>query len=196
MSAAPGSHRLIYTMGPSGAGKDSLLAWLKDRLPEQVSTASMHWARRTITRAVQPEGEQHESVDLAVFQALSREGAFGIEWQANGLHYGVRHGELAGLRAGRWVIVNGSRAHLAQVVRQHPALIVLHITAGAETLRRRLMARGRESAAAVEARLQRTADFELPAGIASIEIRNDGSLDEAGAQLLQALMQRISAALS
>jgi ribose 1,5-bisphosphokinase len=180
------NRRLIYTLGPSGAGKDSLLAWLASQLPPN---APVHLARRTISRPVQRDGEAHESVDLPSFERLRDQHAFALHWEANGLHYGVRHGELAALQNEGWVLVNGSRAYLAHALRKYPGLTVLHITASAATLRRRLLARGRETPDKVEARVQRAAAFRLPAQVAAIEVGNDGTLEAAGAQLLQALQR-------
>ena len=173
--------QLIYVIGPSGAGKDSLLAWLRNHLSMQ---STVHWARRTITRPVQSNDEQHQSVDAQAFQRLRDTRAFALDWQANGLHYGVEHVELAPLDTGRRVIVNGSRAYLAQAVIKFPALKVIHVTADVDTLRARLLARGRESPVAVEARIKRALAFQLPAG--SVEIRNDGALENAGKQFLRA----------
>jgi ribose 1,5-bisphosphokinase len=173
-------------MGPSGAGKDSLLEWLMAQLPAR---APVHLARRTITRPTRADGEQHEGVDLPTFQRLHRAGEFCFAWRANGLHYGIRRSELAPLQEGGWVIVNGSRAHLAEAASSHPALTVLHITASVETLRQRLLARGREGREAVAARLQRVVEFRIPPQHRAIEIRNDGTLDEAGAALVAALRE-------
>ncbi len=176
--------RLIYTMGPSGAGKDSLLAWLKENLPEQ---APVHWARRTITRPVQAHGEQHESVDCAEFLYLLKHHAFALHWQANGLHYGVRHSELEPLEKGLWVLVNGSRAYLPHALERRPGMTVLHITASADILRQRLLARGRETPQEIEARVLR--NEALLAQPTHIEIHNDESIAQAGAQLLHQLQR-------
>lgn len=176
--------RLLYIMGPSGAGKDSLLAWLKTRLRPQ---APVYFARRTIDRPVQSGGEQHESVDTSNFGHLRDLGAFSMHWKANGLQYGVRHTEIAGLRRDQWVMVNGSRAFLPHALLQFPGMTVLHITAGAEVLRARLLARQRETLAMVEARVQRTIAFQTPSDCRLLEIYNDTSLDAAGTNLMQSL---------
>ena len=176
--------RLVYVVGPSGAGKDSVIDWLRQQLPQD---ARVHFARRTITRAVQPGGEQHDSVDVAAFMQLRESGAFAMHWEANALHYGVVREELAARCDGRTVIVNGSRAYLPRAVRLFPELVVAHITADAQTLRRRLLARERETPQMVDARVRRAFDFQLPLGIAAIEVRNDATLAQAGAQLQQAL---------
>ncbi|QEI06350.1 phosphonate metabolism protein/1,5-bisphosphokinase (PRPP-forming) PhnN [Pigmentiphaga aceris] len=177
-------NRLIYTVGPSGAGKDSLLGWLRSNLP---SNAPVHLARRTVSRPSHVGGEPHESVDANEFEYLRARKAFVFDWTANDLQYGVREAELSPLQDGAWVLVNGSRAHLPQAARKFPGLTVLHITASADTLRQRLLSRGRETPEMVEARIARAAHLAWPMGAGAIEIRNDSTLDEAGEQLLDAL---------
>lgn len=180
------NRRLVYVIGPSGAGKDSLLAWLRARLDPALP---IHWARRTISRPAQAGGEAHESVDVAAFEQLRDQQAFALHWKANGLHYGIRHAELAAFTAGSWVMVNGSRAYLPQAQAIYPGLTVLHITASADILRQRLLARGRETPEMIEARVQRAVDLRLPSQGAVLEVRNDSALDAAGERLLQALGQ-------
>ena len=173
-------------MGPSGAGKDTLLAWLRDHLP---TASGVHFARRTITRPTLPGDEQHHSLDVSSFLQLRQAGAFGLDWQANGLHYGIAHSQLTGHPAGDSVVVNGSRAYLALALENFPDMAVVHVTAGLDLLRRRLVGRGREDLATVEARVARAAAFRLPAGATSVEIRNDGPVEEAGGELLCAVQR-------
>jgi ribose 1,5-bisphosphokinase len=177
----PMAGQLVYVMGPSGAGKDSLIAWLEDHLPPHLP---VHLARRTITRPIRHGDEQHHSVSEQAFALLHEAQAFALDWQANGLRYGVRHDELAPLHRGKWVLVNGSRAYLPQATAKFPHLRVVHVTASLEVLRQRLLARGRETPEMVEARVRRAMVFRAPPH--AIEVRNDGSLAQAGAQLLQA----------
>ncbi|WP_298213796.1 phosphonate metabolism protein/1,5-bisphosphokinase (PRPP-forming) PhnN [Acidovorax sp.] len=178
--------RLVYFMGPSGAGKDSLLDWLSAHLP---APCPVHWARRTISRMAIPGGEAHESVSPEVFAALRREQAFALHWEANGLGYGIRHAQLAPLAQDHWVLLNGSRAYLADALAQFPHLVAVHITASPQVLRERLLSRGRETPDAVEARVQRAMAFTLPPGTAHLEVHNNGTLNDAGQQLLHALGQ-------
>jgi ribose 1,5-bisphosphokinase len=178
------NQRLIYVMGPSGAGKDSLLEWLRNRLP---AASPVHFARRTIDRPLQAEGEQHESVDAANFDSLRDSNAFALHWLANGRQYGVRHCELQPLQKQDWVLVNGSRAHLVQVLRDFEGMNVLHISASADILRARLLARGRESPEAIEARVQRSVAFDIEPRSRVIRLLNDSSLETAGAELMKSL---------
>lgn len=184
------NHRLVYTLGASGAGKDSLLAWLRAHLS---ANAPVAFARRTVTRAADAGGEAHEACTEAQFKAWRDAGAFALHWQAHGLHYGVRHSALAPLALGHCVFVNGSRAYLAEAVRQCPGLTVLCITASPETLRQRLRARGREDGPGLTARLAREPDWQVPAGHGGLVVANDGTLDDAGGRLLLALRQRFGA---
>lgn len=178
------NRRLIYVMGPSGAGKDSVLDWLRQQLPQGVP---VHWARRSITRPACAGGEAHEPVDMAAFEALEAAGAFALAWRANGLCYGIRHSQLRSLQAGGWVLVNGSRGHYQNALARYPGATGLHITAPAQVLERRLLARGRESAEAVRARVARAMEYRPPAGV--MEVCNDGSLEQAGSALLGQLQQ-------
>lgn len=176
------NQRLIYVMGPSGAGKDSVLGWLREHLPPGLP---VHWARRTITRPVAAGGEAHEEIDTARFVSLQDQGQFALAWQANGLHYGVRHAELSALQQGHWVLVNGSRGHLHHAQQRHPGLQVVHITADPATLVQRLTARQRETPEQIRQRVERAGAFAVPHG--AIEILNNGTLHQAGQGLLLAL---------
>lgn len=178
------NQRLIYVVGPSGAGKDSLLSWLRQQTPV---SAPVHWARRTINRpnSEDPRSEQHEAVDDAVFEGLLASDQFAMHWQANSHRYGIRNSELSLLKNHNYsVFVNGSRAHLPQAALAFPQLTVLHITADLSVLRERLRLRARESDAAIEARLHRTVDLDLPTGCHLVEIENNTSLEVSGRQLL------------
>ena len=176
--------RLVYCMGPSGAGKDSLLDWLRAHLP---APCPMHWAQRTISRAAMPGGEAHESVSPETLVALRHAQAFALHWDANGLGYGVRHAQLAPLAQGNWVLLNGSRAYLPEALARFPDLVAVHITASPQVLRERLLSRGRETPEQVEARVQRALAYSPPPGEASLEVHNDGMLSDAGQRLLNAL---------
>lgn len=120
------SARLVYVVGPSGSSKDSLLGWLAQQLGPDSGVA---FAQRTITRAVQAGGEQHESIDTAGFIQLREAGAFGMAWEANGLCYGVRGSALPPRADATQVIVNGSRVYLDEARRRFPGLKVVQVTA-------------------------------------------------------------------
>jgi ribose 1,5-bisphosphokinase len=180
--------RLIYVIGPSGAGKDSVLHALRQTWS---GAALAHWSRRTITRPVQPDGEQHEAVDNATFEQMRLNSVLSLHWQANALNYGIRDSELlAPLAQGRCVFVNGSRGHLPTLLAKWPEATVVHITAPYQVLARRLAARGRETPEAITERLKREVNLDLPSN--HIEILNNGPLGLAAKALAKKLNQRIS----
>ncbi|MFM7331908.1 MAG: phosphonate metabolism protein/1,5-bisphosphokinase (PRPP-forming) PhnN [Brachymonas sp.] len=181
------THRLIYVVGPSGAGKDSVLHQLRE---VWAGSPPAHWARRTITRIPQAGGEDNEYAEPGLFERLQNAGEFAMHWHANSHAYGIRHQELAPLARGHCVFVNGSRAHLPRVLAHWPEATVVQITAPLDVLRQRLHARNRESMQAISDRLARHLDVELPTN--AICIINEGSLDEAVESLLVALQARIS----
>ncbi len=180
------SQRLIYTIGPSGAGKDSVLAWLGQHVP---AGKVVHFARRVIDRPAQASGEMHESLSTSDFLAQRALQSFALCWTANGHNYGVRHAELSALERGHWVFVNGSREYLREALETFPSMVVLHITAPMEVLALRLAQRQRESAEQIATRLSRAPAFQSIQKSALIEVQNDGTVDEAGRRLLQALSQ-------
>ncbi|MBC7133942.1 Ribose 1,5-bisphosphate phosphokinase PhnN [Pseudoruegeria aquimaris] len=171
---------LFAIVGPSGAGKDTLMRAAAQRLP------ALHLVRRVITRPSAAGGEDFEGVSEAEFARRLAAGEFVLHWQAHGLRYGIPAQVREVLGEGRQAIFNGSRAMLAEARAQFPALRVIHVTARPEVLAARLAARGRESTEDIAARLAR-AEIGLPAGIEAIEIDNSGALEAAVEALVAAL---------
>jgi ribose 1,5-bisphosphokinase len=176
----PRRGRLFAVVGPSGAGKDTLLAAAAAARPALVV------ARRVITRPEAAGGEASEGVDAATFAARAARGDFALTWEAHGLRYGIPATIDAVLAEGRDVAFNGSRAVLAQAAARYPGLVVLHVTAPVPVLAARLAARGREDAADIAARLAR-AGFALPEGLTVRLVDNGGALDAGIAAFLAAL---------
>ena len=93
-------------VGPSGAGKDTLIAGAKAKLPRSDYVV----AQRVITRPADSAGEDHQAADEAAFVEAEARGEFLISWHAHGLRYGLRKDLLDQIESGRHVIANGSRA--------------------------------------------------------------------------------------
>ena len=89
------------------------------------------------------------------------------------------------------MFVNGSRAYVPELLRLWPQACVVHVTAPAQVLHSRLLARQREDAQAVQRRLERQIALDGVRGV--VEIVNDGALDRAVAQLHEALRARLAA---
>ncbi len=168
---------IFVVVGPSGAGKDTLIAGALRARPD------LHLVRRTITRPTTAGGEAFEGVTDAEFAQRKAAGAFVLDWQAHGLSYGIPRTEVAGHGD---VIFNGSRLALPAAAGVFPDLRVILVTAPASVLAARLAARGRETTDDITGRLQRAA-YALPDGIAAVTIVNDASVDDGVSALLAAL---------
>lgn len=185
-ASLPASGRLFFFVGPSGAGKDTLLNWVQTRIPER---AKLIFAQRTITRPQQP-GDTHEAVDHGAFWRLAAAGQFAMMWEVNGLCYGVRRGIEADLRAGHDVVINGSREYVPQLQQLFPQAQVIWLEADAALLRERITARGRETGPALLRRIDRATQFVPPDNQRVITIDNSGQLELAGKRILDLLAKR------
>ncbi len=173
--------RLIYVMGPSGSGKDSLLSAARDSLLAR----RCRIARRVITRSPEAVGEDAINVDMLEFARLKEQGAFAMSWHANGLAYGIPRQIDDWLSEGHDVVVNGSRAYLHVALGLYPQLraVLLHVDEAA--LRQRLLARGRESSMEIDKRLARNAELRSDAGMENVwRLDNSGSIEQSVARLL------------
>lgn len=177
--------RLIVIAGPSGSGKDTLIAWLRDHIGE---AAGVLFVRRVITRPADAGGEDHEAVTPARFAAMERAGAFCVTWQAHGLSYGIPAATLDHVRNGGLAVVNGSRQALPAIRAAFADTLVILLTVDPAELRRRLGGRGRESEDEIRERMERARlDFARTGAI--VEIDNSGHIGEAGRQVLALLKQ-------
>ncbi|MBK4216902.1 phosphonate metabolism protein/1,5-bisphosphokinase (PRPP-forming) PhnN [Paracoccus caeni] len=169
---------VFAVVGPSGAGKDTLIAGAAQARPD------LRVLRRVITRPESAGGEPFEGVTEAEFARRHAAGEFALTWLAHGLHYGVPHAPDDGV-----TLFNGSRRMLEQAATAFPGLRVILVTASAPVLAARLADRGREDAKDIAARLTRSAP--LPGGLPVITVRNDGSVAEGVAAFLAALDQGV-----
>jgi guanylate kinase len=172
---------LIAVVGPSGAGKDTLMAGARDAI---VHDARFRFVRRAITRPAEAGGEDHEALSEADFSVRRAAGAFALSWEAHGLRYGIPRDIEEDIGARRVVIANLSRAVLPEASARY-RLRVLNITAPMEVLAARLAARGRETAADIAARLAR--EVALPDGLDVERVMNDADVAEGVARVLAAL---------
>jgi ribose 1,5-bisphosphokinase len=168
---------LILIVGPSGAGKDTLLNAVRADL---AADASFRFVRRVITRPPDPDGEDHIAVSEAEFAAMK----FALQWQAHGTRYGIPGDIEADLRRGMTVIASVSREIIADAYRRFGARVI-QITASPAVLAARLAHRGREGAGDIAERLART--VPLPADVPVATIVNDGPVVR-GADLLRHLL--------
>jgi phosphonate metabolism protein PhnN/1,5-bisphosphokinase (PRPP-forming) len=174
---------LVLVVGPSGAGKDTLMDAARAEL---AGDARFRFVRREITRPADAGGEAHLAVGEAAFAARAAAGGYALWWRAHGLGYGIPADIADDLAAGLVVVANVSRGVLAEAAARFPVR-VLEITAPAEVLAARLAARGRESAADIAERIRRA--VALPAGLEVVTVMNDGAVAEGVAKVVAALRQ-------
>jgi ribose 1,5-bisphosphokinase len=174
---------LVYVMGPSGAGKDAVLARARAMLSTDLPIVFAH---RYITRPADSGGENHVALSHGEFALRRAHGLFAFHWHAHGNDYGIGHEIHAWRRAGLAVVVSGSREHFQTLDDVDRDTVPVLITARPERLKERLAKRGREDAAATAARLQRSLARDLDVA-GAVTITNDGALDEAAEAFVRLL---------
>ncbi len=174
-----GAGTLVLVVGPSGAGKDTLMALARETL---AGDERYVFVRREITRPAEAGGEDHQSVSREEYAA--RHNTYALAWEAHGLGYGIPGAIATDLASGRVVVANVSRTVIGEAATRF-AVLVLEITASPEVLAIRLAARGREDAADRARRLARR--VALPRGVASARVLNDGAIEDGVAAVLATL---------
>lgn len=194
--AIPGQahgERLLYVMGASGSGKDTLLRSVRETLRPNERILIAH---RYITR---PSSADEASLALTPqeFERRAGMGCFALHWHSHGLSYGIGIELDTWLEAGNTVLINGSRAHLAQACERYPALCAVQVTVALDVLEKRLAQRGRETPDAIAGRLARAREsFATPPGCALVQLDNSGPAQQAADMLLALARDRSGAGIS
>lgn len=176
---AIGPGRLILVVGPSGAGKDTLLGFAKAACVED---ANVVFPRRAVTRE-SSSSEDNVALSADEFrQALAR-GDFAMHWEAHGHCYGLPQAIDDDIRAGRSVVVNVSRTVIEAARRAYANVVVIAITAPPEVLAERIKMRARSSDGNSEQRLSRTVDAAAP----DVTILNVGRPEDHARRLARAI---------
>jgi ribose 1,5-bisphosphokinase len=148
-----GPGALVVVVGPSGAGKDTLIALARALCADDPRIV---FPRRIVTRPTSV-AEDHDSVTPSRFDAGVGQGAYAFWWEAHGLKYALSAAIDTELRSGKTVVCNVSRAVVSQLRQRYDNVTVVLVTAPKEVLLARLAARGRESEGDVAERLDRAA---------------------------------------
>ena len=178
--------RVVLVVGPSGAGKDTLIAGAKAAL---AADRRFVFPRRVVTRTAIAGLEDHDSVSPEEFARQEAAGAYALSWRAHGLCYGLPAGLIDDVTAGRIVVVNVSRGIIAAARTRFPDAAVIVVGAPVEVRARRLAARGRESEADIASRLAREGSM-LPDG--AVRVDNSGLMD-AGIRQFVSTVQALAA---
>ncbi len=174
---------LFLVVGPSGAGKDTLIDAARQAC---AGDPQVVFPRRVITRPSDAGGEDHIGVTDTEFDAGLENGAFSLHWAAHGLRYALPASVGDDLSSGRSVVANVSRSVVADACGRYGNVRVLYVTASPAVLAERLAARGREMASDILGRLARESP-EFPDSVNVVRVRNDGSLAETVSRFLGAL---------
>ena len=177
-----GPGRLVLVVGPSGAGKDTLIRAAQDACR---GDRDIVFPRRVVTRAGSA-AEDHDTLSPEAFAQAHAQGSFALAWSAHGLDYGIPAAIDAELRAGRTVVCNVSRAIVpaARARYAHPTLVL--VTAPHEVLVQRLAERGRASDGDLDARIRRSASLDRELAPDFI-IRNTDTVSRGADLMLQAV---------
>lgn len=176
---AIGPGRLILVVGPSGAGKDTLLGFAKAACAED---AKIVFPRRVVTREASSSEDNIALTPDEFREALAR-GDFAMHWEAHGHCYGLPRAIDDDIRAGRSVVVNVSRTVIEAARRAYANVVVIAITAPPEVLAKRIQMRARSTDGNSEQRLGRTVDTAAP----DVTILNVGRPEDHARRLVRAI---------
>jgi ribose 1,5-bisphosphokinase len=176
---AIGPGRLILVVGPSGAGKDTLLGFAKAACAED---AKILFPRRVVTREASSSEDNIALTPDEFREALAR-GHFAMHWEAHGHSYGLPRAIDDDIRAGRSVVVNVSRTVIEAARRAYANVVVIAITAPPEVLAERIQMRARSTDGNSGQRLSRTVDTAAP----DVTILNVGRPEDHARRLVRAI---------
>ncbi|OAF11588.1 phosphonate metabolism protein/1,5-bisphosphokinase (PRPP-forming) PhnN [Bradyrhizobium neotropicale] len=179
--AAIGPGRLVLVVGPSGAGKDTLL-----RLAQAacIDDHDVVFPRRVVTRE-SSAAEDNVAVSADEFRRGLDHGDFAVHWEAHGHSYALPLEINDDIRAGRTVVVNVSRTVIGALRGTYANVVVVAITAPPDVLAERLAARARLSDGNIAQRLARNVDDA--AAQADVTIVNAGSAEYHGRHLVRVI---------
>ena len=180
-TGAIGPGRLVLVVGPSGAGKDTLLRLARAAC---VDDHDVVFPRRVVTRASSAD-EDNIAVGPDDFARAREHGDFAVHWDAHGHSYALPQEINDDIRVGRAVVVNVSRTVIAALREAYANVVVVAITAPPDVLAQRLAARARNSDGNIAARLARSVDDASVE--ADVTILNAGSAEYHSRQLVRVI---------
>jgi ribose 1,5-bisphosphokinase len=147
-----GPGRLVLVVGPSGAGKDTLIAGARAACRDD---AAVVFPRRVVTRPAS-SFEDNDFVSKAAFEQAAAKDAFAFWWSAHGHDYGIPRAIDVDIESGRTVVCNVSRTVVEAVRKRYAHVMTILVTAPKNILAERLAARDRASDGRILDRLARS----------------------------------------
>jgi ribose 1,5-bisphosphokinase len=184
VSGKIGPGLLVLVVGPSGAGKDTLMRIARRELADDPTVV---FPRRVATREATAY-EDNLTITLAEFERAVAADSFALSWQAHGHGYGLSHAIDGDIRGGLTVVANVSRTIVTEARERYRHTAVVLITAPPEVLAERLASRQRPSDGSIDERLQRAS---MESGLTpDATISNVGSAEEHGRVLADMIAAR------
>ncbi len=149
-----GPGKLVLVVGPSGAGKDTLLGLARSACADDKNIV---FVQRVVTREAS-HVEDNEQISPEDFREARARGAFAMCWEAHGHAYGLPRSIEDDIRVGRTVVANVSRTVIPALRHSFVNVVVVAITAPADVLAARLEMRKRGSDGNIAQRLARNVD--------------------------------------
>ncbi len=186
------SGQLIYLVGSSGAGKDTVLNEIRTNRPviDGESVCVMH---RYITRPSHIGNESHISLTDAEFFDRQQLGLFAMNWEAHNTKYAIGSEVNHWLEKGVTVVINGSRAYFSEALKRYPSMKMVWITVDSQVLEKRLIDRGRENFSEIQQRILRNNELDNVRPDDCLTIDNSGDINSTLMQfskLLSAINER------
>jgi ribose 1,5-bisphosphokinase len=180
-TASIGPGRLVLVVGPSGAGKDTLLSLAKAACADD---GNIGFPRRVITREASAS-EENEEVSPGAFQQALARGDYALHWEAHGHCYALSQAINDEIRLGRTVVANVSRTVIGAMRRAYAEVVVVSITAPPDVLAERIAMRARSSDGRPEGRLGRS--VEDAAAAPDVTIINTSTAEYHARQLVRVI---------
>ncbi|QDF28896.1 AAA family ATPase [Halarcobacter anaerophilus] len=170
--------KIVLIIGPSGAGKDTLIKEAKKEFKEKIN-----FVKRYITR----ESDVNESnyyIDEYAFEILRHNSYFASSWNAHGNFYGIPKRFIKnGIN-----LISISRGRIKDFENLYDKVYTINITLPKEILKQRLLKRGRENKEDIEKRVQR--EYEKIEAKNLIEFDNLASIEDSKKNFIS-LLKRI-----
>jgi ribose 1,5-bisphosphokinase len=166
----------VLVVGPSGAGKDTLIAHARKRLAED---GRFVFPRRLVTRP-SSAFEEHDTFTEDDFERGLKAGEFALAWRAHGLGYALPKDAARQAERGHIVVANVSRLVVGEAIERFGSIAVVEVTAPEAVLKQRLATRARDG----ESIASRLARASIDTCAPDLRIHNDVNLEGSVAQLI------------